>query len=187
MTRPLPTAAAPTARGPEFAPPAATSGISPYASEDVQDLIISLDIRPNKPGPNIISIGAFNTRRPPPAEIIRVQVRLTYLDRDLGVQTLIAEPDGAGRYRVSTSALGVAGAWSVQVIVRRNGLKDAIANFDWRVEPLALSTPPRPVLISNAPLAPGLTALALGLIVVTGLALPALLLVGRSAGGTNRP
>lgn len=179
--------AVPTARGPEFLPPDTTDKPPSALTQSVNDLLINLAIRPNKPGPNIVTVGAFSTRRPAPAEILRVLVRLKYQEKDLGLQTLIAEPAGENQYRLNSSALSLAGRWQVEVVVRRAGLADSVANFDWRVEPLAISTSPRPVLISNAPLAPGLTALAVGLIVVTGLALPALLLVGRSAGGTNRP
>ena len=85
------------------------------------------------------------------------------------------------------SPLSFAGAWRVEAIVRRSGMEDTVADFDWRVEPLALSTPPRPVIISNTPLAPTLTLLAFGLIIVTGLALPILRLLGRTATPVDQP
>ncbi len=159
--------AAPPARGPEFAVPNPSAKVPSSLTQSVGDLIINLQIRPNKPGPNIVTIGAFNTRRPAPADILRVMIRLTYADKDLGTQTLIAELADNDQYRLNTSALSLAGAWRAQVVVRRNGLPDSVADFDWQLEPLAPSVPPRPVLISNQPLEPVLIGLAVGIFVAT--------------------
>ncbi len=162
--------AAPPARGSEFEPLNLADKPPSSLSQTPDDLLVNLSIRPNKPGLNIISVGAFNTRRPPPAEILRVLVRLTYLEKDLGTQTLVLEPEDQGTYRLSSSAMSLPGAWRAQVVVRRKGMEDSVADFDWRVEPLALAVPPRPVMISNTPIAPALTLLAVGLVVCTGLA-----------------
>jgi copper transport protein len=159
--------ATPPARGPEFAPPRLAAKAPASMTVPVDDLIVNLQIRPNQPGPNLVSIGAFNTRRPAPAEIIRVMLRLTYNDKDLGTQTLIAEPEGEGRYRLNTSMLSLAGAWHAQVVVRRSGMEDSLAEFDWRVEPFSPSAPPRPVILSNQPLEPVLMWLALGMLGIT--------------------
>jgi putative copper export protein/methionine-rich copper-binding protein CopC len=160
--------AAPPARGSEFEPPGARPKPPSSLSLPADDLLVVLTIRPNKPGSNIVLIDALNTRRPPPADILRVLVRLTYRDRDLGTQTLTAEAQDADTYRLNTGALSLAGAWRVQVVVRRAGLEDSVADFDWAVEPLAPSTPPRPVVISNAPIEPALTLLAAALAVCVG-------------------
>ena len=162
--------AAPPARGPGFEPPKSLVKPPSSLSMPVDDLLVALTIRPNKPGPNIVSIEALNTRRPPPAEILRVMLRLTYRGQDLGQQTLVAEPEDGDTYRLNTSAFGVAGAWQVQVVVRRKGIQDSIADFDWQVESLAPSVPPRPAILSNAPIEPMLTLLAGGLAVCTALA-----------------
>lgn len=97
-------------------------------------------------------------------------VRLTYLEKDLGTQTLIAELEEGSTYRLSSSALSLPGDWRAQVVVRRKGMEDNVANFDWRIEALALAKPPRPVIVSNAPLGPALTLSAIVLAVGTGLA-----------------
>lgn len=164
LTVPLP------ARGPEFEPPNLTDKPPSSMSQMADDMLVILSIRPNKPGLNIISANPLNTRRPPPAEILRVLVRLTYLERDLGTQTLTLELADDNSYRLSSSALSLPGAWRAQVVVRRKGMEDSVADFDWRVEALVPAVPPRPVFISNAPIAPALSLLAVGLAICTGLA-----------------
>lgn len=141
------------ARGPEFVPPEAYERPPANFTLPVEDLLINLVVRPNQPGTNLLSIGVFNTRRPPPADIIRVQVRLKYLDRDLAPQTLIAELEDEQHYRLQTTALSLEGRWQAQVVVRRSGLPDAVANFEWQVAPLSLSVPTQPMWISNLALA----------------------------------
>jgi copper transport protein len=155
--------AAPPARGPEFEPPRAVVKPPSSLTLPADDLLVTLAIRPNKPGLNILSVDVLNTRRPAPAEILRVLVRLTYLEEDLGTQTVILDSEDSETYRLSTSLLSLPGAWRAQVAVRRYGLEDSVADFDWQVESLAPAAPPRPVILSNAPLGPALTVLAVGL------------------------
>lgn len=158
------TAAVP-ARGPEFAP--ITTALKPPSSLSmpVDDLLVTLSIGPNKPGSNIAVIQVRNTRRPAPAEIIRVMLRLTY--RDLDTQTLIAERVDDSTYRLSTNVLSAAGDWRLRVVVRRKGLEDSVADFAWQVEALPAGVPPRPVVVSNAPLEPILATFAIGLALLT--------------------
>jgi copper transport protein len=162
--------ALPPARGAEFVerPPVEKPLTSLTRMAD--DLTINLQIRPNKPGPNLLTVGVLNTRRPAPAEVLRVLVRLTYVEQDLGQQILIADAQDADHYGVSTSALSVAGRWKVQVVVRRYGMEDSVADFDWRVEALAPAIV-RPVLVSQKPLATwldGLAAIGMGAVVLLG-------------------
>lgn len=159
--------AAPPARGPEFDSPSQIQKPPSSLSLAADDILVTLAIRPNKPGLNILTVDAVNTRRPPPAEIIRVLVRLTYREQDLGTQTLTLEPETASRYRLSTNALSLAGGWQVQAVVRRSGMEDSVANFEWQVEALAPATPPRPVIISNAPIESPLTLIAIGVVSLT--------------------
>jgi len=162
--------AAPPARGPEFEPP--RPAVKPPTSLTLQadDLLVTVMIRPNKPGLNILSVDALNTRRPLPAEILRVLVRLTYLEQDFGTQTLTLDPEDTETYGLSTSALSLPGAWRVQVAVRRKGMEDSVADFDWQVESLAPAAQPRPVILSNAPIGLVLMVLAVGLAIGTVLA-----------------
>lgn len=141
------------ARGPEFVPPEAYDRPPANFTLPVEDLLINFVVRPNQPGTNLLSIGVFNTRRPAPADVIRVQVRLRYLDRDFASQTLIAELEDVHHYRLQTNALSLEGRWQAQVVVRRSGLPDAVGNFEWQVAPLSLSVPTQPMWISNLALA----------------------------------
>mgnify|MGYP000891396880 CR=1 FL=1 len=156
--------ATPPARGPEFAAPDEAGPLPPSLTQAADDLIVNWSIRPNEPGLNRLALGVFNTRRPAPADILRVQVRLTYLGQALSPVILIAEPLGEGRYQVDTSAVSLAGPWQAEVVVRRAAMEDSRAVFGWSVEPLTVTAPPRPVVISNAPLAGLLNWLALGVL-----------------------
>lgn len=151
--------ASPPARGPEFDPPVAEVAAVPDISTSVADLLVAFSIKPNHPGQNFIDVGVFNTRRPPPAPIERVTVKLT---PPLGSPaTLIATTSENGRYEFPSDAITSTGDWQVSVIVTRPNLPDAVLNVPWRVTPLAAAARVRPVVISNRPLAPWTILLAI--------------------------
>ena len=157
---------APTAQGPEFLPP---QTIPTALSQTVDDLVINLAIKPNLPGQNVLDIRAVSTRRPPPAEIARVLVRLQYQDQDFGLVTMETTAMEPGRYLLGGDQLNLSGAWQVAVVVRRLGLEDSVATFDWVVGD---GRPVRPVLVSNRAWQSLLTvaaAFVLLLLVVIGL------------------
>lgn len=108
-------------------------------SRQVDDLLVSFQARPNRPGQNLINLRVNSTLRPPPAEVQRVILHLRYLEQNLGQQTLEAEalPGSDGQYQAGGGALSLPGAWEVQVVVRRKGLLDVVAQFTWVVYPLA--------------------------------------------------
>lgn len=122
--------AAPTARGPQFVP---ASEIVTAQSQQIDDVLVNLSIKPNLPGSNIFTINASNIRRPPLAEIERVIVRLTYQDQDFGMVSIDAEEIEPGVYRVGGNEINVAGNWQVDVVVRRLGITDSVASFNWIV------------------------------------------------------
>jgi copper transport protein len=150
--------ASPPARGPEFNPPA--EALPDSLSQQVEDLLVSLSVKPNIPGANVINIRVASTRRPPPAEVLRVITRFTYLDLDLGTVTADAEETEPGMYRLGGNYLSLAGPWEVEVAVRRRGLEDSVARFEWMVA----SPAARPVMVSAKPLEPVTTAAALGVL-----------------------
>ncbi|MCA9942235.1 MAG: copper resistance protein CopC [Anaerolineales bacterium] len=152
--------AAPTARGPQFLP---ASEIATNQNQQIDDVLVNLSIKPNHPGANVFTIRAANTRRPPLAEIDRVIVRLTYLDQDFGMESVMAEEVEPGVYRVGGNELNVAGNWRVDVVVRRLGLPDSVANFNWIVED---NGAPQAVIISNQDWQPVLSALAILILLV---------------------
>jgi copper transport protein len=154
--------ASPPARGPEFAQvPASTPS---FRSGSADDLLVSVSVKPNRPGPNIFEVGAVSTRRPAPAAIDRVRLRFT------GRQGSVTSPPlteiEPGRYRSSGRYLYESGAWRIEALVDRAGLGERRARFEWAVAP---SGNPQPVLVSRRPLEPILTRAAavlfLGLVV----------------------
>ncbi|MCP4421776.1 MAG: hypothetical protein GY805_34620 [Chloroflexi bacterium] len=159
--------AAPTARGPQFLP---STEISTSQIQQIGDVLVNLSIKPNKPGANVFTIRATNIRRPPLAEIERVIVRLTYQDQDFGMISVDAQEVDPGIYRIGGNDLNLAGNWQVDVVVRRLGLADNIATFDWIV---AAGGEPQNSIVSNQDWQPYLSAAAIGmlLLMLVGLAI----------------
>ena len=147
------------ARGPEFDPPSEEAAIK-TASGNAADLSVTFSVKPNRPGQNFVTIGAFDTRRPAPAPIKHVTVRFTPPN---GASEFVrdAELIGNGKYQIAGDTIDVAGDWQMTVAVQRPGLPDATWTLPWTVvSPTEAYR--RPVQISNQPLAPWLT-LAAGL------------------------
>ena len=136
-------------------------------SQMVDDMTVTLQVKPNQPGQNVLNIFAASRRRPGPAEIMRVIVRFTYKEQDLGLIQGDAERVvderypfryvEEGRYLLNGSYLSLAGPWSIDVVVRRRGIPDSVAHFDWVVAPPGEI---RPTLLSKRPLQPWTTRLA---------------------------
>lgn len=136
--------AAPTARGAAFSP----ADVTPDLSQTVDDMIIKFAVTPNQAGQNVFTVRAVSTRRPPPAEIVRVILRFTYLDQDLGLTSVNmtnVEPD---LYLLSGNQLYLAGTWQIDAVVRRQGVEDSVARFTWFV-PKANSQPE--LIVSDEP------------------------------------
>ena len=148
-------------------------------SQTANDVVVTLMVKPNRPGRNVFTVFAASTRRPPPAEIRRVILRFTYLDQDVGRTSVTAEEVEPGRYLVTGSDLSLAGPWQIDVAVRRQGLEDSVARFNWIVAPAGES---RPVVISKRPIEVPLTIAAAGLLLTLLLVVVGLWL-GRGAAG----
>jgi len=134
------TAGAP-AHGPEFNPP--MTDTSP--AQTVDDLLIVFTVKPNRPGQNLFIIEASSSRRPEPAPIARVILRMKNLDRNLDAVSVDATQIDKYRYQVGGTYLSLPGRWAIQVIVRRKGLPDVSASFDWSLP----SATPRRLIVSN--------------------------------------
>ena len=143
------------ARGPEFDPPS-ESAIVKTASANVADLSVTFSIKPNRPGQNFISVGAFDTRRPAPAPIRRVTVHFMPPDgAPDGAGEFVRDADliGNGKYQIAGDAINLAGNWRITVAVQRPGLADVVWTLPWTVaSPTEANR--RPVQVSNQPLAP---------------------------------
>jgi copper transport protein len=158
------------ARGPEFEPPSKEE-LSARASftSKADDLLVTFSIKPNRPGQNFISLGVFNTRRPAPAPIDLVEVRLTPPGGQEVVLT--AELLEEGKYQIVGDTINAGGDWQVNIRVVRPGLADSTLSTLWTVLPLQRNTVRRPVLLSNQPLASTLTPLAVVFAIIAGIAL----------------
>jgi len=147
------------ARGTQFAPaPVATSSVLRQA---VDNLIVTLAVQPNQPGANRVIIQVNGVSSAAPNEIMRVITRFTYLGQEIGTVATDASATSDGRYEVNGSQLSIAGPWQMQVVVRRKGLEDSIANFDWRI-----AAPVQPLLLSNQPIQKPLTLAAVTLLLL---------------------
>ena len=115
----------------------------------MDDLVITLGAKPNRPGQNVFTVFAASTRRPDPVEISRVILRFTNLDQDIGRESITLEEVGRDRYLLGGNYLRLAGNWQIDVVVRRLGMEDSVAHFNWVVAPPGEA---QPVLVSKAPL-----------------------------------
>jgi hypothetical protein len=94
-------------------------------------------------------------------------LRFTYQEQDLGIESVEmaqVEPD---LYLLSGNHLYLPGPWQIDVVIRRQGLEDTVAQFDWSVPPSEALPPP---IISDRPWEKPLTtvaALLLGGVLVT--------------------
>lgn len=149
--------AAPPPRGPEFT--VVPDDVPKALTQVVGDVVVTLSVKPNRPGQNVFTVFTASTRRPAPADIMRVIVRFSRQEIGGGPVSVIAQAVDRGRFQVGGSHLSLAGPWRVEVVIRRKGIADAVAGFDWVVAPPGSS---RPVVLSKAPLASSLTFAAAG-------------------------
>ncbi len=123
----------------------------------VADLQEALSIRPNQPGPNVVLVDVFDTRRPAPSPVRQVLVSVTAAGGNAG-RYLPAQPLADGRWTVNTD-IGVTGPVTVRVTALRRGLPDTTGSYRWTVGGAPEQT--RPAVVSTAPLRPVLRAAAL--------------------------
>ncbi len=90
---------------------------------------ITLEIEPGRLGPNRLTVLLEDRLGRPIDNATGVSVRLTYLDADLGEEPRLAEPVGGGLYALEEAQLSIAGAWQVEMVVRRPDAFDARTAF----------------------------------------------------------
>jgi len=134
-----------------------------HTTQSNNDLLLTVTVKPNLPGTNVVLVKAVSTRRPPLAEVASVALSVAGADG----QTLSTplDPVASGAFQASVSTLDRGGTWDLYVDVERPGLPGTTASFGWTVKD---GTAARPELISNSPLGAPLTtgAAAVGLIVL---------------------
>ena len=108
---------------------AAREGIGVSDSLTFQDTAegaaITLEVEPGRVGPNTFTVSLEDRLGNPIATASDVSIRLAYLDADLGEETAPAVSMDDGTYVMSQSMLSIAGAWQVELIVRRPDAFDA--------------------------------------------------------------
>jgi copper transport protein len=165
-------------RGPEFAAPQAVR--APTLVRQVGDVLLTATARPNRPGTNLLTVMAVSSRRPAPAPIDGVKVRIAGArDGSSARRDVTLHETSPGRYS-GGARLSHDGRWRMTVVATRGGERIA-AGFDWSVRP---ADPARPVVYSARPLAPLIdrAALVLALLLVTGALLLAAAVVPRRIG-----
>ncbi len=166
--------AAPTARGPQFE--MLPDEIPTALSQSVDDLVITFSAKPNRPGQNVFVLRAASIRRPPPAEVLRVMLRFTFLGQEMGRSSVDLVEVEPGLYQIGGNQLSLAGPWQVQAVVRRGGIEDSVAEFNWAVAPAGKT---RPVVISKQPLESLLTFTSAIIILMISVGMAGLWLIKR--------
>ncbi|KAA3660832.1 MAG: hypothetical protein DWQ04_18260 [Chloroflexi bacterium] len=146
---------APAPRGVEYT--IAAEDVPNALTEVVDDLVITLYAKPNRPGQNVFTVYAGSSRRPPPADILRVILHFTYQGQEAGRISTDANEIEPGRFMVTGNYMSLVGPWDVEVVVRRSGMEDSVASFEWIVPPAGEA---QPAILSKKPMERPLTILA---------------------------
>ncbi|MDX6237016.1 MAG: copper transport protein [Kribbellaceae bacterium] len=145
---------------------------STRATYQVDDLLITVALRPNQPGRSLLVVDLVSSRRPSPAPV-------TAVTADLGTNTgvtlrraqVVAQGNEQWQAAVDVEATG---ELPLRIVAVRNNPGPATVTGTW-VVPTGLAA--RPVVVSDSPLAPWTTAAA---------ALTAALALAIGAALTNR-
>lgn len=135
-------------------------------SQTADDLLVTLAVKPNRPGPNVFTILSASTLRPPPAIVLRVLVHFSRPEGEAEPVTVVAHELEPGRYLLMGDYLTLAGPWQVEVAIQRDGLPDGVARFTWVVAPPGAA---RPLVVSKQPLTTPLTLAAAGALLLVAL------------------
>lgn len=147
----------------ETAPPRTAAPAVPLAKPQaydttVDDLVVSVSATPNRPGANGFTVLAASSRRPPPAPIDGVALKLGASGESGTLPLRQIEP---GRY-FGTGRLDSAGPITITAVVRRAGERLTVT-MPWRVSPRAA---PPPAARREYHLAPYVNAVALCVLVL---------------------
>jgi copper transport protein len=138
---------------PRTAAPAVPLAAARAYNTTVHDLVVSVSATPNRPGANGFTVLAASSRRPPPAPINGVTLRLGGPGESVTIPLRQIEP---GRY-FGAGRLGPAGPIKITVAIRRAGQRLTVT-MPWRLSPKA---PPPKAPTQEHHLAPYVNAIAL--------------------------
>ena len=157
------------ARGPQFDPqppaPPATQ-----VTRESGELVTAVSLKPNRRGPNLLTVQVVDSRRPPLAAITGVTVLLRHPGGPAAGEPLATTRSGS-RFDAGTVDLS-AGDLQIGVVVHRSALADSVVEVPWSVG--APEVQRAPTVISADPLAPAVNlgaavlALAAALMLLSG-------------------
>jgi copper transport protein len=133
----------------------ATTAVS--RSGNVDDIVVSLSVTPNRAGSNGFTVLAASGRRPPPAPIDGVTIESL-----AGSGTLALQEIAPGRY-FGTARLAAPGVTRAVVVIRRGGAALTVP-IDWSVPAGVLPTPPVPPGDGLAPIVNAMAIAVLGIL-----------------------
>jgi copper transport protein len=143
------------ARGPQFDPLPAAPPLT-QATRQSGELLTAVSVKPNRRGPNLLTVQVVDARRPALAPVT-------------GVTVLLRRPGSAAGESLETTRTGsrfdagtvnlVNGDLDIAVVVHRAALSDTVIDLPWSVS--APEVRRAPTVISADPLAPALNAAAL--------------------------
>ena len=98
-------------------------------SGESEGAAISAEIAPGRVGANTIRVSARDAFGNPITNAADVRARLSYLDEDLGESAASMAPTGAGEFALEDRAIGLAGAWQLDVVMQRPDAFDSRTAF----------------------------------------------------------
>ncbi|MEZ4658888.1 MAG: copper resistance protein CopC [Caldilineaceae bacterium] len=98
-------------------------------TQRVDDLLITLEVTPNRLGQNLINVRG-QSARPMSAEILQLYVQLGRANQTAEPVTIIWRED-FDQFQVIGNHLTLAGPWRIGVVVQRYNRPDEIAQFAW--------------------------------------------------------
>ena len=134
--------------GPQFSPPDSGAAITQLTAQQ-DGMLVTLSVKPNRSGPNLVSARLVDTRWPAPAAVQRVTILVRRPDAPQG--QLMPTTASGSSYDAGSLNLS-AGDASFTVTVMRGGAGPSVVTMPWHVN--ALDVARAPVVVSNQTLAP---------------------------------
>ena len=103
-------------------------------TDTVEDANIALTVEPARVGANTFTVKLADRFGEPIENATDVRLRVSYLDADFGEESVPTVNNGGGEYRLADSALSVAGAYQVEILVQRPNAFDARAAFRFEID-----------------------------------------------------
>ena len=100
---------------------------------ETEGAALTVEIEPGRVGENAIRLSALDRFGEPITNAADVRARLSYLDADLGESASSMTRAGAGEFALNEQTIGLAGAWQVEIAMRRPDAFDARAAFRFEV------------------------------------------------------